>query len=167
MPTFICWRVGSEPRNHAADSVDLVLGDGRLRMELAPAHGYDLIVLDAFSSVAIPIHLLTREAIELYLSKLAPGGMLAFHISSRYFRLEPILGATAASLRLNGLSRADIEVSPERIASGREASHWVILTRPGNRIGPVFGSQTWRHVQQRAGLEEWTDDFSSPLSALR
>ncbi len=67
----------------AAAPVEMVLGDARLKLHDAPDQSYNLLVLDAFSSDAIPVHLMTQQALDLYLSKLAPGGMLVFHISNR------------------------------------------------------------------------------------
>src|SRR5207244_3866864 len=82
-------RIASNPRwfTYLRDSradVRIVVGDGRLELAAAPDHGYDLLVLDAFSSDSVPVHLLTREAVELYLSKLRPDGLVAFHVTNRY-----------------------------------------------------------------------------------
>ena len=85
----------------------MVVGDARLRLRDAPDGGYGLIVLDAFSSDAIPMHLLTREALRLYRDKLADGGLIAFHISNRYLDLAPVLGALARDAGL-------IEPNPPR-----------------------------------------------------
>ena len=73
----------------------VVYGDGRLKMKDAPRHYYDFIILDAFSSDAIPVHLVTREAMKLYLSKLKEGGIIAFHTSNRYLKLQTVIGNLA------------------------------------------------------------------------
>ena len=78
-----------------APQAPVILGDARLKLHDAKDGGYDLLVLDAFSGDSIPMHLMTREALALYLRKVAPGGMLAFHISSLYLQLAPTLGARA------------------------------------------------------------------------
>ena len=83
--------------------VRVVLGDARLSLRDAPAHGYGMMVLDAFSGDSIPTHLLTREALALYLTKLAPNGVLAFHISNRYLDLHGVLGALANDAGLSCL----------------------------------------------------------------
>src|SRR5262249_45082582 len=94
-------RVARDPRYFTylsdcrAGRLDVVLGDARLRLREAPDHEFDLIVLDAFSSDAIPLHLLTREALHLYLDKLADHGLIAVHISNRFLDLAPVLGALA------------------------------------------------------------------------
>ena len=85
----------------------MVVGDARLRLRDAPDGGYGLIVLDAFSSDAIPMHLLTREALRLYRDKLADGGLIAFHISNRYLDLAPVLGALARDAGLVDRVRRD------------------------------------------------------------
>ena len=90
--------------------VEVVLGDARLSLAKAPDHQYDLIVLDAFSSDAIPVHLITREALKLYLSKLADHGILAFHISNRYLNLKPVLGDLARDANLACLVQEDLKL---------------------------------------------------------
>ena len=85
----------------------------------APDHAYDLIVLDAYSSDSIPVHLITREALALYQRKLAPGGVLAFHISNLYLDLKPALGNLSADAGLAGLWRDDLVIDAEEQASGR------------------------------------------------
>ena len=81
---------------------EVVLGDGRLTLARAPNQHYGMIILDAFSSDAIPTHLLTREAIQLYLSKLQSDGVLVFHLSNRYLDLERLLGSLALDANLVG-----------------------------------------------------------------
>src|SRR5262249_6430758 len=80
----------------------VLVGEARLRLGEPAPHSSGLIVLDAFSSDAIPVHLLTREALALYLSKLADGGLLVFHISNRYLDLEPVLADLANAAKLIG-----------------------------------------------------------------
>ena len=93
-------RIARDPRyftylQNSRGDLNVVLGDGRLTLQRATPGAYDLIVLDAFSSDAIPVHLLTREAVELYMSRLRTDGVVAVHISNRYLNLEPVLGALA------------------------------------------------------------------------
>jgi len=165
-------RIASDPAyfsyvaNNAADSLEIVVGDGRLGLGQASDEAFDLIVLDAFSSDAIPVHLLTQEAIDLYLSKLAPDGLLAFHISSRYFGLEPVLAEAAESLRVNGMVRTDFEITSSDILEGRERSHWAVIARPGTRLEAFARARQWRPLESRSGIQTWTDDYSSPMKAL-
>ena len=106
------------------------LGDARVRLERVkrerPGERYDLIVVDAFSSDAIPVHLLTREALQLYLDMLAPGGVLVLHISNRYLDLEPVVANLAEDAALGGRLIGDDE--SEEIA-GANRSTWVVSPR--------------------------------------
>src|SRR5258705_7791661 len=104
----------------------MVLGDARLQLRNAPAAGYGLIVLDAFSSDAIPVHLVTQQALDLYLSKLAQGGILAFHISNRSLDLKPILADLAESRKLICIGFDDLKPSS---LDGKDPSQWVGMAR--------------------------------------
>jgi hypothetical protein len=140
-----------------------VIGDGRLALA-ASAGRYDVLVLDAFSSDAIPVHLLTREAIRTYLSRAAEDATLAFHVSNRHFDLRPVLGGIAADLGLVALVRDDqVDVDT---ADGRSSSRWVALGRPGGRVDELAERPGWRPVTAATG-RVWTDDFSNVLSVLR
>jgi len=111
-----------------------VLGDARLQLHSAPDHGYDVLVLDAFSSDAIPVHLMTQQALDLYLSKVAPGGLIVFHISNRNLDLSQVVGDLAQSRQLSCLSMRD-RTEPQ--VDGRDPSHWVVLTRNASDLGPL------------------------------
>lgn len=147
----------------AAAETKLVEGDARLRLRDAADGGFDLLVLDAFSSDAIPVHLITREALELYVRKLAPGGMLAFHISNRYLDLEPVLANLAEDLRLVALGCDDMSLTDAEFATGREQSHWVVMARGAEDLAGFQRRARWSPLEGRAGVGVWTDDFSSPL----
>jgi hypothetical protein len=147
-------------------SVQLVPGDARLQLQNAPDHHYGLIVLDAFSSDAIPVHLLTREALDLYISKLAPGGILAFHISNRYLSLEPVLGNLAGNAGLIGLSKYQHASREDRI-SGKSPSHWAVLARDSANLGFLMQRENWRQLQARSPDKAWTDDYSNILSVFQ
>ena len=110
-------------------TVRTIAVDGRLGLRAARGLVTDLIVMDAFSSDAIPTHLLTREAVTVYESRLAPGGLLAFHVSNRFFDLPPVLATLAADRQLLAYVRRDSEVPPERADEGMRASVWVVLGR--------------------------------------
>src|SRR6185295_5503403 len=110
----------------AAGLTEIVLGDARLQLQNAPDQHYGLIVLDAFNSDAIPLHLLTQEAIDLYTSKLATGGMIAFHISNRSLRLDGVLADLAKHNGAMSLSSADGEFNP---VSGKDPSEWLVMAR--------------------------------------
>jgi hypothetical protein len=146
-----------------ADSTEVILGDARLRLADAPAHGFGLLVFDAFSSDAIPTHLLTREAIRLYRSKLAGGGMIAFHISNRFIDLAPVLGALARDAELRCLIRRDLDVSPAEVARGKAASVWAVMAERDEDLNGLGVDGNWQSPQIHRGEAVWTDDFSSVI----
>jgi SAM-dependent methyltransferase len=151
----------------AKTEVRVVVGDARLRLgEAAPGH-YRLIVLDAFSSDAIPVHLLTREALKLYLSKLAADGLLVFHISNRYLDLEPVLADLASQAKLISRHWDDWNVSPEESANGKEESHWVVMARREGDLGYLSKKAQWLPLEGRLPPQVWTDDFSNLLGVFK
>jgi hypothetical protein len=138
----------------------IALGDARLEMAQAADSEYDLIVLDAFSSDSIPVHLLTREAIELYCRKLAPRGMIVFHISNRYLDLKPVLAAAARDLNLSIRYRFDEVESKVADATGRTSSEWVALAREKSDLGSLVAA--WDSISMPSdGFRTWTDDYSN------
>jgi SAM-dependent methyltransferase len=145
--------------------VEVITGDARLSLARKADHSYDLIFADAFSSDAVPIHLLTREALELYLRKLADGGLLVFNVTNRYVDLEPVLGALAAHAGLVCLAREEVAVSKEEETSGKVSSHWVIMARQPSDLGTLTTNVNWRSIPP--GPSEWTDDFSNLLGVMR
>jgi len=151
----------------AAAETRLVEGDARLRLREAADGGFGLLVLDAFSSDAIPVHLITREALELYLRKLAPGGMLAFHISNRYLDLEPVLANLAADLRLVALGCDDMSLTEAEFATGREQAHWVVMARSAEELTGFQRRTRWSPLEGNPRVGVWTDDFSSPLRVIQ
>jgi hypothetical protein len=147
-------------------TIDVVLGDGRITLQGAPPGAYDLLILDAFSSDAIPLHLLTRESLQLYLSRLAPDGVIALHISNRYLNLEPMLGALVRQEGLRALAFVDNDIPPEDQAKGRFGSHWMIVARDARPLAALEGRSGWRAPAVDARVRPWTDDYSNILSVL-
>jgi hypothetical protein len=146
-------------------SVRVVLGDGRLSLAEAPDHHYDLIVLDAFSSDAIPTHLLTLEAMSVYRSKLSEKGVLAFHLSNRYLDLEPVLGRLIRATGVAGLIRANTDRTPELESSG-DPSIWVAIASDPSHLGALRNNTGWRSLRIRENVALWTDDFSNIFSVF-
>ncbi|MEK6634478.1 MAG: fused MFS/spermidine synthase [Nitrospirota bacterium] len=147
-----------------ARGVDLrvVVGDARLKMLEAPDSAYDMIILDAFTSDAIPVHLLTREAMEMYLQKLAPGGLLVAHISNRYLALEPVLGNLAQTLGLVALKQFDF-------ANGvpfKSGADLVVMARQREALGPLATDPRWTPVNKVLSVGTWSDDFSNVVSII-
>ncbi len=147
----------------ARGEVNVVLGDGRLSLAAVPDGTFGLLVLDAFSSDAVPVHLLTREALALYLRKLGPGGLLAFHLSNRHLALGEIVAGGATAEGLVGLSRAG-GVTPAQESQGKSPSSWVVLARAASDLAPLAPFAGWRPLPH-AG-RAWTDDASSLWSVL-
>jgi hypothetical protein len=147
--------------------VNYVLGDGRLRLKEAQDNYYSLIALDAFSSDSIPLHLLTREAVGLYLSKLADHGIIAFHISNRHFNLAPALATVAKSYSLSTFIMEDTTLTFEEARNGKEPSVWVVMARSPEDLNPVTADGRWKSLSAPDNFRLWTDDFSNLLSVLK
>lgn len=150
-----------------ASAIRIRLGDARLQLKNAEEK-YGLIVLDAFSSDSIPVHLLSLQALDLYLSKLAPGGILAFHISNRYLELEPLLGDLAgARPPLVCYCWTDTAITPEEDAKGKGASQWVVMARAPADLGNIPHEKRWERIEPRPDARVWTDGFSDVLRVVR
>lgn len=147
-------------------NVKIDMGDARLRLAKAPNGKYGLIVLDAFSSDSIPVHLLTREAAQMYLSKLTPDGILAYHVSNRYLDLEGVLAALSRDLGLLAYVDEDAPSITEK-EEGKAASVWVILARKNDDLGPLEKSPLWTPLEAENTDKAWTDDYSNVLSVMK
>jgi spermidine synthase len=142
----------------------VVIGDARISLARVPEHAYSLLVLDAFSSDAIPMHLMTSEAFSLYLSRLTPDGALVMHISNRHLRLAPVVARLAASQGLAALQQIDAVGTdwPE----GKSESHWIVMTRNRGDLDALAADRRWQPLVAGASTPLWTDDFSNILSVL-
>jgi hypothetical protein len=149
-----------------ASDAKVVLGDGRLSLVSAPPGEYDLLILDAYNSDALPIHLITREALQLYLSKLAPQGVLVFNITNTHLDLEPVLASLAQDSGLVSRTEDDAYVEPDDAERGKINSKWMVMARTLADLGPLASDSKWLPAQARPGMPVWTDDFSSLLSVL-
>ena len=147
--------------------VSVEIGDARVALARARDGTYGMFVLDAFSGDAIPIHLLTREAVELYLSKLLPDGVLLFHISNRYLDLVPVVDRLAAEFKLAALLRHDSKVSELERAEGKQPSTWVVMARERSRLGSLARDARWRPLTGDRNGDLWTDNYSNVLKVLR
>jgi hypothetical protein len=144
--------------------LEVVLGDARLKLRAAQDASYNLIVLDAFSSDAIPIHLMTQQALDLYLSKLAPEGLLLFHISNRNLELSSVVGGLAHSRNLTGVSLLDMTPTQP---NGKDPSHWVVLARHAADLGAIANEPNARSLTSTGSRKVWSDDFSNIISVFR
>jgi hypothetical protein len=141
---------------------EVVLGDARLSLAEAPDDEYGIIVADAFSSDAIPVHLMTREAIDLYFDKLKENGVLLVHISNRHLELEPVLGNVAQDAGLACRAQNDVEQGPP----GKFISHWVMMAREDGNFGNMAENGRWQPCELDPDTAAWTDDFSNLLSTF-
>jgi SAM-dependent methyltransferase len=150
----------------AAVPVRVVVGDARLSLASERDRSFDLLVLDAFSSDAVPVHLLTREAVRLYLSKLKPDGVLAFHASSRLLRLRQLVLALGNDARLVHLLQQDRRRERVTSWSGWTPSDWVVLAREHDELGTLTTDGRWGRIEEPAA-RVWTDDYSNLLALFR
>ncbi len=148
------------------DRCRVVLGDARLSLARASSPDYGLIVLDAFSSDSIPVHLVTSEAVSLYLTRLAPHGILIFQISNRYLSLGPIMGRLAAAHGLTALQRID-SVGDDVLPNGKTSSKWVVMARTRDDLIPLISDSRWTVLTPSPSTPLWSDDFSNILGVFR
>lgn len=165
-------RIARDPRlftflQNTRGQINVAIGDGRKKLEEAAAASFDLIVVDAFSSDAIPVHLLTREALQLYLSRLRPGGVIALHISNGFLRLEPVVAAVVAATAVRGVTKLDDQIPEKEAVHGRYATHWVAVTADENRLATLGAQPGWRPLRSEPGIALWTDDYSNLLSSVQ
>ena len=145
-------------------AIEVVLGDARLSMEYEPPQGYDVLALDAFSSDAVPVHLLTVEAFEIYLSHLADEGVLAVHISTQHLDLQSVVWKLAEHF---GLASRWIE-SYEHPDTGALASDWILLSKTSGRLDlDILRSRQSIPYGDLARTPLWTDDHINILKILK
>jgi hypothetical protein len=145
----------------------VVAGDGRLQIVHAPDASYDAIVLDAFGSDNVPAHLLTREAIELYFRKLAPGGALLVNVSNIYVNLRPIFANEAAALGFVCYGRIDTNVTSTEVTQGKVESSWVAIARARDDLIQLPFTDGWAPVPTDQSIPLWTDDFTDVARVTR
>jgi len=146
-----------------AKKCDVVLGDGRLSIERMNDGMFDMLMLDAFNSDSIPAHLVSREAIQMYLSKLKPNGLLMFHVSNRYMDVEGLICAAVTDASLEALVRDD----EERQNWLKARSHFVVAAKNAEALGSLEEDENWLRVEKPARIHPWTDDYSNMLEILR
>jgi tetratricopeptide (TPR) repeat protein len=145
--------------------VEVVLGDARLSLEREPAQNFDLLVLDAFNSDAIPVHLLTEQAFAVYARHIKTNGIIAFHISNGHLNLEPVVLNLA---RRYNYESAIIEYQGPREQWWNQLSTWVLLSRNDELINSPAIRESTRPAQADAGtVPLWTDDFASLFQIIR
>jgi predicted membrane-bound spermidine synthase len=155
-------------KNSKTDKVKIIPGDARLKIQSAENGEFDMIVIDAFSSDSIPIHLMTKEAFKIYLSKLDANGILAIHISSQNLDLSQVVGDLANDAGLYCFFQNDdyIDYSDDQ-TRGKYTSTWTVMSRHYSSLEILKKKTNWKFIPPRLNAQPWTDDFSNILSVIR
>jgi len=166
-------RIAEDPRyftylRNCRGRYRIILGDGRLEMARQVGQRYGLMLMDAYSSDAVPTHLLTREAVQLYLSALDAHGLLAFHVTNRFMDMEPVLAALARDAGLVCVARSERadELAPEAQAAGCAPAHVVVLARSTADVAQLMEDARWRRLEALRGERVWTDQYSDIIRPL-
>ena len=158
--------------SECAGSTPTILGDARLSLQQQPDKSFDVIVVDAFSSDSIPVNVITVEAFELYLQKIANDGLLMIHISNRSLDLEPVLGNLVDH---NGWAARVQDHRPDPHAGNenrqgdlyRFSSKWVVIALEPAALGLLATDTRWRGLRVAPHMGLWSDDYSNILRAMR
>jgi spermidine synthase len=146
-------------------AIEVAIGDARLTLEREAAQGFDLLAVDAFSSDAIPVHLITREALGVYLRHMKPDGIVAFHVSNRFLNLVPVVA------RLAKEHGAHVTLVSDRGKDGDDdhtTTDWVLVSRDRKALeAPEIEAASPEEAEDRAGWRTWTDDYSNLVQILR
>jgi hypothetical protein len=143
----------------------IVTGDARLSLRRSQRKNA-LLILDAYSSDQMPVHLMTREALAIYLANLAPDGILMFNISNKHFDVAPVLANAAADAGLASLMRDDTVINEREASLGKSGSSWVAMTRDRASFAGLNRDPRWHALPVRRDLPLWTDDYSSLVRVL-
>jgi len=154
---------------YLADSkakVELALGDARLTLEREPPRSFDVLAVDAFSSDAIPVHLITREALGVYLKHVKPDGIVAFHVSNRFLDLIPVVARLAKE---HGAHVVLVRDDPDEEADSRRSrTDWVLVSRdPAALKRPQIVDRNAEEPEDRPEWRTWTDDYSNLIQILK
>jgi len=144
-------------------TIELVLGDARLSLEREPAQKFDVLVVDAFSGDAIPVHLITVQALEVYRRHMKPDGVIAFHVTNRFLDLAPVVGELARTQKLHVL-RIDDDGGSNNLAS---RSDWILLSANSSLLADPLLADAASAIAPRPGLRLWTDDFNNMVQLLK
>lgn len=152
--------------DNCAPSAPTLIGDARLSLDQAVKNRFSLMILDAYSADYIPVHLLTREALQIYSRKLTPHGVMAFHISNQWFDLEPVLGSLAGDASLTCYVEHDANVTAAEASAGKSWSDWAVIARAREDIAALIHDVRW-HPCRLSKFPVWTDDYSSLVTTLK
>ena len=153
--------------DECGDDTEIVFGDGRLSLAIVQDKHFDLLVIDAFSSDTVPMHLITREALALYLRTLADGGQIAFNISNRNLEFSGVMGNLARDARLVGRIQQQRDVSQDEQAQFHFPSYWAVMARTSDDLAFLDADPGWQPLTPDPRTQVWTDDFSNVLGTLK
>ncbi len=146
--------------------VEIALGDARLSLDREPPENFDVLAVDAFSSDAIPVHLITREALQAYQRHMKPDGIVAFHISNRFLDLIPVVARLAKELQLQAVLVSDDPEDEEKSIHSR--SDWVLVARDEKALqAPAIVEAGAVPAEDRPDWRTWTDDYSNLVQILK
>ena len=151
-----------------APDASIVLGDGRLTLAAEPEDAFELLLIDAFSSDSIPAHLLTKEAVELYLSRLSDDGVLVLHISNNFVQLNTVVARIAGELNVPALRQLYLRNNEGKEDQGvyrTSSSEVVILARSPDALAKFAEDARWKPLISD-GKRPWTDDYSNIVGAI-
>jgi spermidine synthase len=143
----------------------VLIGDGRRELEREPRSSLGMVVLDAFNSDAVPVHLITRDAVQMYLARLTAHGAILFNLSNRYLDLEPVVANIAGDLGLSCRIQHHVP-SPAQRRLGYTPSTWALLVRSPDDLGRLRTDDRWRACRPDPSARTWTDDYSNPLAVI-
>jgi spermidine synthase len=142
---------------------DVIIGDGRIALQENQDGVFDALMLDAFDSDSIPPHLVSREAIQMYLAKLKPDGILLFHTSSRYFDVAKLVATAITDRGLIGFFRR----SPDENFPFKASSDYIAAGRRIEDFGSIANKPEWLRLNFQSDIPAWTDDYSNTISLVR
>lgn len=145
----------------------IVIGDARLTLAREPASRYSMLVLDAFSSDAIPVHLLTKEALAVYRRVLDDHGILLVHISNRRLNLEPVVSALAHDAGMPALIRSHDAKTAAQDRAFEYGSDWVVVAKHASDLAPLASDPRWRALRPPRPSDLWTDDYSNLFNVIK
>jgi hypothetical protein len=143
----------------------ILTGDARLTLQQEKDGAFDVLVIDAFSSDAIPVHLITGEALRLYAEKIRPDGIVLLHISNRFLELASVVAATAQAEGLPGARMDHVRPPQEYLKSFKMSSEVIALSREPDALAPLLAAG-WEALVTDGGVRSWTDDYSNIVGAM-
>ena len=150
----------------SAARIEVAVGDARLALEREPPQGFDVLAVDAFSGDAIPVHLITREALGVYLRHMKPGGIVAFHVSNRFLHLIPVVARLAKEEKARAVLVTDDPDDDDE--TRRSRTDWVLVARSLEALGrPEVVKAGGTEAEDEEGWRTWTDDYSNLVQILK